>query len=125
MIEKINASRTRMEEVEVFGIPALFTPHRVSRATVHLELFCYEMQVPSTVSRGRFRLTDDAGEAFYATVLTPFPVELPEQGGRIMENGDFVSESGAGFYTPAEFEEKYLSPDYDPPHRAERYGKTD
>ena len=29
----------------------------------------------------------------------------------------------AGDYTPAEFEEKYLSPDYDP--RAERYGKAD
>lgn len=124
MIEKINASRTRMEEVEIFGIPALFTPHRVSRTTVHLGIFCYEMQV-STAPGEHFRLTDDAGEAFYATILTPFPVELPEDGGRVMEDGDFYSGIGAGFYTPAEFEEKYLSPDYDPPHRAERYGKAD
>ncbi|MGM9639732.1 MAG: LPD28 domain-containing protein, partial [Faecousia sp.] len=31
-----------MEQVFVLGFPALFTPHRVSRATVHLGLCCYE-----------------------------------------------------------------------------------
>lgn len=125
MIEKINASRTRMEEVEIFGIPALFTPHRVSRATIHLGIFCYEMQVASIPGKGLFRLTEDAGEAFYATILTPVPVELPEQGWRSIDAGDFITGLGAAFLTPAEFEEKYLSPDYDQPHRAERYGKTD
>ena len=30
-MEIINASITRMEEVEIFGIPALYTSYRVSR----------------------------------------------------------------------------------------------
>ena len=40
-----------------------------------------------------------------------------------IEPGDLFLDIEAGSYTPAEFEEKYLSPDYDP--QAERYGKTD
>ena len=39
----INASTVRMEEVEIFGIPALYTPYKVSRQTVHLGLYCYEL----------------------------------------------------------------------------------
>lgn len=35
-MNKINAAITRMEEVEIFGIPALFTPKRISRDTLHL-----------------------------------------------------------------------------------------
>ena len=38
-METINASITRMEEVEIFGIPALYTPYKVSRQTVHLGLY--------------------------------------------------------------------------------------
>ena len=34
-------------------------------------------------------------------------------------------DTGAGYYTPAEFEEKYLSPDYDEGTQQERYGKDD
>ena len=42
-MEIINASITRMEEVEIFGIPALYTSYRVSRQTVHLGLYRYEL----------------------------------------------------------------------------------
>lgn len=110
MIEKINASRTRMEEVEVFGIPALFTPHRVSRATVHLELFCYEIQAGSTSTGTPFRLMEEVPDSFYGTVITPVPVELPKGGVRTIEPGDYASGLNVGSYTPAEFEIKYLVP---------------
>ena len=40
-MEIINANITRMEEVEIFGIPALYTSYRVSRQTVHLGLYRY------------------------------------------------------------------------------------
>ena len=40
-----------------------------------------------------------------------------------LKPGDLVMDTGAGYYTPSEFEEKYLSPDYDNGARAERYGK--
>ena len=43
-METINASITRMEEVEIFGIPALYTPYKVSRQTVHLGLYQYELR---------------------------------------------------------------------------------
>ena len=42
---------------------------------------------------------------------------------RRMEPGDLFLDIEAGSYTPAEFEEKYLSPDYGP--QADRYGKHD
>ena len=29
----INASITRMEEVEIFGVPALYTPSKISRSS--------------------------------------------------------------------------------------------
>ena len=41
---KINANTVRMKEVEIFGIPALYTPCQVSRQTVHLGMYCYELQ---------------------------------------------------------------------------------
>lgn len=116
----INAAMTRMEEIEIFGMPALFTPYKVSRMTVHLGMYCYEIQAAIGQPTQPFALMDSADTGFYGTVLTPLPVELPE-GKRVIEPGDFFMDTGAGYYTPAEFEEKYLSPDYDP----ERYGKID
>ena len=50
-------------------------------------------------------------------------IHLTPDGQREIEPGDLFLDIEAGDYTPAEFEEKYLSPDYDP--RAERYGKAD
>ncbi|MDD3230996.1 MAG: hypothetical protein PHE09_17545 [Oscillospiraceae bacterium] len=110
MIEKMNASNLRMEEIEIFGIPALFTPHRLSRATIHLEIFCYEIQIGSETNGAAFCLTDEAAGPFYGTVLTPIPVELPPNGRRIIESGDFITDLGIGRYTIAEFDEKYFSP---------------
>lgn len=71
----INAATTPMPEVEIFGCPALFTPHRVSRDTVHM-LFCYEL----CAQPGQpITLTEHAGDReFCGTVLTLLPLELPE-----------------------------------------------
>lgn len=38
---------------------------------------------------------------------------------------DFKAELGIGYYTPAEFEDKYLSPYYDPLRLEQIYGKED
>ena len=118
-MNKINAAITRMEEVEIFGIPALFTPKRISRDTLHLQLFCYEMQAQLGEVEP-FILTDHAEQEFYGTVLSLFPIDLTPDGRRPI--GDFRSDIGEGSYTPAEFEEKYLSP-YFEPEQAVRYGK--
>ena len=39
----INASITPMRVCRIFGIPALFTPYRVSRQTVHFGLYQYDI----------------------------------------------------------------------------------
>ena len=69
-MNKINAAITRMEEVEIFGIPALFTPKRISRDTLHLQLFCYEMQAQLGEVEP-FILTDHAEQEFYGTFAVP------------------------------------------------------
>lgn len=110
-MEIINANTTRMEEIEIFTIPALFTPHRVDRAALHPGLACYEVRVRAGAPRRMFSLTAQAPDGdFYGTVLTPVPVELPENGEKPIGPGDFLTGTGAGYYTPAEFEDKYLSP---------------
>ena len=92
-----HSSQERMREIEIFGIPALPDSPR--------------------------HLTADAGEKFLGTVLSPVKIHLTADGQREIEPGDLFLDIEAGSYTPAEFEEKYLSPDYDP--QAERYGKAD
>lgn len=119
----INAAVTPMEEVEIFGMPALFTPHKVSRATVHWGLQCYEIQAMGKTLHRPFLLMEHAERDFYGTVLTPIPITLPPDGGKAILPGDFLYDLQEGFYTPAEFDEKYMSPEYDMEHFSERYGK--
>ena len=110
-MEKINLCETRMEEIEVCGIPALFTPHRADRTTLYPGLHLYEVQ---TQSGGRpFSLMKQVSDSFYGTVLTPIPIPLPPNGRRPLWTGDFITGLGEGSYTPAEFERKYLSPDHE------------
>ena len=123
-MEYINASITPMEEVEVFGIPALYTPYKVSRQTVHLGLYCYELQAGLEDGRPHC-LMDRADAGFSGTVLTPVPVEGTSGGGRAVGPGDFRAGLGEGHYTPAQFEAKYLSPGMDPVRLEQIYGKAD
>ena len=71
----INASITKMEEIEIFGITALYTPHKVSRQTIHRGMYCYELQAAPEDWRQPRRLMSEVDEGFYGTVLTTGPVE--------------------------------------------------
>ena len=51
-MKTINAAITPMQEVRLFGEPALFTPERVSRDTVHLGLFPYELETEPPLRSG-------------------------------------------------------------------------
>ncbi len=114
----INAALTPMQEIEIFGCPALFTPHRVSRDTVHM-LCCYEMR--AAVNGRPFALVDRAEDSsFFGTVLTPVPMELPE-GQKTVGPEDFACDTLASHYTPALFEQKYMEPEA---ASAERFGKA-
>lgn len=118
-----HSNQERMREIEIFGIPALFSPNRISDDETYPGLHRYELMSSPTFPDSPRHLTADAGEKFLGTVLSPVLIHLTPDGQREIEPGDLFLDIEAGDYTPAEFEQKYLSPDYDP--RAERYGKTD
>ena len=122
-MEKINAAITPMREIEIFGFPALFSPHSVSPSTVHLGLCQFEIKAKTGGMEETFSLTKKAQENFYGTVLSLIPIDLPENGERSILPGDMQVEEQSKLYTPAEFERKYFDPDYIPSQFSERYGK--
>ncbi len=99
----INTAITPMAQIIIFGVPALFVPERISRDTVHLGLHCYELQAGGSVP---FAILDRTDEGFFGTVLTAFPLSVPEESYREIHPGDFLN-GGREHLTPAQFEEKY------------------
>lgn len=122
-MEQKNSSQERMKEIEIFGIPALLSANRVPHDAVYPGMFRYELMAGTDIPETPRYLAEDAGQHFLGTVLSPVSIQLPSEGQREIEPGDLFLDIEAGEYTPAEFEEKYLSPDYDP--EAGRYGKSD
>lgn len=60
----------RMKEIEIFGIPALFTEKRIDHDAVYPGMYRYELE---TVNNGPKRVSDTASGTFLGTVLTPVP----------------------------------------------------
>lgn len=112
----------RMREIEIFGIPALFTDRKIAHDAVYPGMFRYELEAAADFPDSPRRLTDTASDTFLGTVLTPLPIPM-HNGQRNIEPGDLFLDTGAGSYTPEEFEAKYLSPYAD--SSGERYGKSD
>lgn len=106
-MDKINASRTQMQQCFLFRHPALFTPHKVSRRTVHLGFFCYEIQARQGHPGTPFCLTSDTEDDLYGTILTLYPVELPPSDYLVLERGDFYLDQTTARYTPALYEHLY------------------
>ena len=104
-----NTMPERMREIEIFGVPALYTNTPIDPEAIYPGMSLYELQ-------GR-------DGRFLASVLTPVPIPVLADGPRYLKPGELVMDTGAGYYTPAEFEEKYLSLDYGGVDSAERYGK--
>ncbi len=103
----INANLHRMPEVSVIGFPALFTPDRVSRITVHLGLYQYEVQGDLRDNTQPIVITKEAGDNFCGTLLTTSPLLMLGVPQLILDPGDMVIPQYTDHYTPAEFEEKY------------------
>lgn len=104
-MEIINASITPMEKVEILGISALFTPNRVSRSTVHLGLFRYELQERPSGSESALVICREAKTEFYGTILTPAPMLMEGMEQLEIEAGDIIPSEQT--YTPAQFEALY------------------
>ena len=118
-MKKAHVIPESMREIEIFGIPALFTSKEILPENVYPGMFRYELQ--TCEGQRPHCLADGPGGKFLGTVLTPFPI--PMEGQREIGPGELSLDTGAGRYTPAEFQEKYLSPDYDPATQKERFGK--
>lgn len=100
----INASITPMRVCRIFGVPALFTPYRVSSATVHWGLYQYDLQALLNNPSEVFVLADHAEDFFYGTILTAQEIDLPRRS-RIVPDGAFTMETR--YCRPAEFEQEY------------------
>ena len=109
----VNAGTAQFAEVEILGVPALFTTLRVDRATVPKGMYAYDMQTDAEDWSQPCLLAQRILVEHFGTVLTASPLHLPEKGYLDLSPGDF-KEQCAGQLTIAEFEDKYLSPNYQP-----------
>lgn len=110
-MEKVTG-QTPLREIEIFGIPALFTDRDIPLNEQIPDMHYYEL------------VSADGRAALLGTVLTVIPVEIPEDGERDVYDNDLMLDTGGGFLTPEEFAEKYFSP-VSGPNLDERYGKED
>ena len=109
-MEKVT-EQTPMREIEIFGIPALFTEQEIPNEKI-FDMHCYEL------------FSAEDGVTILGTVLTAIPVEVPESGERDVYDDDLMLDTAGEVLTPEEFAEKYLSP-VSGPDLEERYGKED
>ena len=59
-----HSSQERMREIEIFGIPALFSPNRIKESDVYPGLHHYEIMSGPVFPDSPRHLTADAGEKF-------------------------------------------------------------
>ena len=104
--------QTPLREIEIFGIPALFTEQEIPPDEQSPDMHYYEL------------VSADGSAALLGTVLTVIPVEVPEGGERDVYDSDLMLDTEGELLTPEEFAEKYLSP-VSGPDLDERYGKED
>ena len=109
--ETIN-EQTPMREIEIFGVPALFTENEIPS----------DAEIPGMHHYQLFSAGED--NRLLGSVLTLIPVEVPESGERDVYDGDLDLDAQGETLTPEEFGDKYLSPSYGEDFD-ERYGKAD
>lgn len=105
-MNRINANLHRMPHVTVLGIPALITPHKVSRATVHLGIYCYELK--GALEYPMIIADEVPDEECIGTLLTLAPMLMERVHQLILLPGDIEDMEGSQKYTPAEFERMYF-----------------
>ena len=107
-MNRINANLHRMPHVTVLGIPALITPHKVSRATVHLGIYCYDLKSKSGALEYPMIIAEEVpDEECIGTLLTLAPMLMERVHQLILLPGDIEEVEGSQKYTPAEFERKF------------------
>ena len=78
-MKRINPNLHPLPHVMVLGIPALITPYKVSRDTVHLGLYCYELKSRDTAGKYPVIIAEEVDDGdCLGTILTLAPM-LMEQ----------------------------------------------
>ena len=98
-METITA-QTPMREIEIFGTPALFTEQVIPPDQQIPGMHYYEL------------VSAEDGETLLGTVLTLIPVEIEDEAGRDVYDGDLVLDTEGETLTPEEFSDKYFTPHY-------------
>lgn len=108
-MNRINANLHRLPHVTVLGIPALITPNKVSRATVHLGVYCYELKSKSGALEYPMIIAEEVpDEECIGTLLTLAPMLMERVHELILLPGDIEDVEGSQRYTPAELERMYF-----------------
>ena len=96
----ISDEEREYEEVEAFGVPALFTDERVSAAEIPPGLFRYDLRgsdddpgEPATVEK--YALVNHAG-----TLIAAKPIEIPEEGYRLLTEDSGLNFTGGALTLP-------------------------
>lgn len=98
-METITA-QTPLREIEIFGIPALFTEQVIPPDEQIPNLHYYEL------------ISAEDGKTLLGTVLTLLPVDIPDEAGRDVYDDDLMLDGEGEELTPDEFAEKYFTPHY-------------
>lgn len=106
------SGETTMREIEIFGVPALFTERVIPPDEQISGMYYYEL------------ISAEDSESVLGTVLTLIPVGIESEDGRDVYAADLMLDTKGETLTPGAFAEKYLSPDYDT-DPDERYGKEE
>ena len=108
-MNRINANLHRLPHVTVLGIPALITPHKVSRSTVHLGIYCYELKGNGNALEYPMIVADEIpDEECVGTLLTLAPMLMERVHQLMLLPGDIEETEDNRRYTPAEFERMYF-----------------
>lgn len=113
-MKKINANLYHMTLVTVLGIPALITPYKVSRDTIHLGLFCYELKGKGNNLAYPMIIADEVpDEECVGSLITIAPMLMKHVHQLKLLPGDIIESDDPYHYTPAEFERlqnRYIPP---------------
>ena len=108
-MNRINANLHRLPHVTVLGIPALITPHKVSRSTVHLGIYCYELKGNGNALEYPMIVADEIpDEECVGTLLTLAPMLMERVHQLKLLPGDIMESDDTYLYTPAEFERMFF-----------------
>lgn len=108
-MKKINANLYRMTQVAVLGIPALITPHKISRDTIHLGLFYYELKGEGNALAYPMIIADEVpDEECVGSLITVAPMLMERVHQLKLLPGDIMESDDTYLYTPAEFERMFF-----------------